>query len=236
MERLIPEYKPLGSWRDVPIEECGEPLVSLNTLDSQKVIIYPEDFIKGRPGAFEELYARKTVVERLLQAATLLQDQYGKQYQLKVVDAYRNLELQTWYFNQAVEQQRMVHSEWSQDQLETEAQKYASKPSQDSAHPSPHATGGALDVLLTENGQEALMSPPGAEDFSDVSRTDYYESSDDPNVLIYKKHRRMLYECMTRAGFTNYPEEYWHFDYGNQFWGEISDKKAIYGFCEGGEN
>jgi len=23
---------------------------------------------------------------------------------------------------------------------------------------------------------------------------------------------------MTSAGFTNYPEEWWHFDFGNSFW------------------
>lgn len=31
------------------------------------------------------------------------------------------------------------------------------------------------------------------------------------------------------AGFINYPEEWWHFDYGNQFWAKLAGKKAIYG-------
>jgi D-alanyl-D-alanine dipeptidase len=34
---------------------------------------------------------------------------------------------------------------------------------------------------------------------------------------------------MHELGFTNYPEEWWHFDYGNQFYAKIKDKAAICG-------
>lgn len=34
---------------------------------------------------------------------------------------------------------------------------------------------------------------------------------------------------MTRAGFTNYDEEYWHFDLGNQFDAIRRNSVAIYG-------
>lgn len=30
--------------------------------------------------------------------------------------------------------------------------------------------------------------------------------------------RRLLVASMTGAGFTNYPEEWWHWDFGNAFW------------------
>jgi D-alanyl-D-alanine dipeptidase len=38
--------------------------------------------------------------------------------------------------------------------------------------------------------------------------------SDDPRLL----NRRLLYWTMREAGFTNYPYEYWHYDYGDQMY------------------
>lgn len=37
---------------------------------------------------------------------------------------------------------------------------------------------------------------------------------------------------MTQAGFTNYPEVWWHYDFGNQFWGKITGEKAKYGLAD----
>ncbi len=34
---------------------------------------------------------------------------------------------------------------------------------------------------------------------------------------------------MIEKGFTNYPMEWWHYDYGNQFWAKIKGVNAIYG-------
>jgi D-alanyl-D-alanine dipeptidase len=41
-------------------------------------------------------------------------------------------------------------------------------------------------------------------------------------------NRRLLYHIMTSQGFTNYLEEWWHFDFGDQFWGKISGKRSVY--------
>jgi D-alanyl-D-alanine dipeptidase len=38
---------------------------------------------------------------------------------------------------------------------------------------------------------------------------------------------------MSRAGFTNYPKEYWHWSYGDVMWAELNNKNtAIYGVIE----
>jgi hypothetical protein len=31
------------------------------------------------------------------------------------------------------------------------------------------------------------------------------------------------------VGFTNYREEWWHFDYGNRFWAKLNGTDSIYG-------
>lgn len=42
-------------------------------------------------------------------------------------------------------------------------------------------------------------------------------------------NRRLFWNAMTAAGFSNYPEEWWHFDFGNQFDAIRTGRKAIYG-------
>jgi D-alanyl-D-alanine dipeptidase len=71
------------------------------------------------------------------------------------------------------------------------------------------------------------------------SATDYFEkklaakerlTASEEEALF---NRRMLYAVMTRAGFTNYPDEWWHYDYGNQNWAMLrGEKTATYGTAE----
>ncbi|OXS16449.1 D-alanyl-D-alanine dipeptidase, partial [Zobellella denitrificans] len=44
------------------------------------------------------------------------------------------------------------------------------------------------------------------------------------------ENRRLLHSVMIRAGFTNLPSEWWHFDYGNQSWAWYSQApQALFG-------
>ena len=38
----------------------------------------------------------------------------------------------------------------------------------------------------------------------------------------------MLYNVMTAAGFANLPSEWWHYDYGDNMWAQLTGGKAIY--------
>jgi D-alanyl-D-alanine dipeptidase len=66
--------------------------------------------------------------------------------------------------------------------------------------------------------------------------TRYYEMKLEKGERLNRKdqealeNRRLLFDFMTSAGFTNYHEEWWHYDYGNQFWGKIKDENAIYSY------
>jgi hypothetical protein len=46
--------------------------------------------------------------------------------------------------------------------------------------------------------------------------------------LLAKKNRRLLYHAMKKAGFTNYPSEWWHYDYGDTFWGALTGLPVKY--------
>ena len=48
-----------------------------------------------------------------------------------------------------------------------------------------------------------------------------------------RANRRMLYWLMIEAGFTNHPDEWWHYSYGDQMWAKLSNKPAaFYGAAE----
>lgn len=66
----------------------------------------------------------------------------------------------------------------------------------------------------------------------DETLTLYFENAGDANLsgeaAVARDNRRLLWNVMAEAGFSNYPEEWWHFDFGNQFDATRTGRKAIY--------
>ena len=96
-------------------------------------------------------------------------------------------------------------------------------PSSDPKKPSPHSTGGSVDVTILDESGIPLDMGTKFDDSSIASSTAYFEKVDD----IITENRRLLYHVMTEQGFTNYSEEWWHFDYGNQNWAWVLDMPFI---------
>ena len=45
-----------------------------------------------------------------------------------------------------------------------------------------------------------------------------------------QNNRKLLLTILEQQGFINYPNEWWHFSYGDRYWAYYqSDKQAIYG-------
>lgn len=70
--------------------------------------------------------------------------------------------------------------------------------------------------------------------FGPETMTNYYEKIEDEkltrNERIIRNNRRFFYQVMKNAGFSNYPEEWWHWSYGDQMWATCLGKEfAIYG-------
>jgi zinc D-Ala-D-Ala dipeptidase len=48
-----------------------------------------------------------------------------------------------------------------------------------------------------------------------------------------QKNRSIMFTALKKAGFSNYPKEYWHWSYGDIWWAKRNKKKtAIYGVIE----
>ncbi len=230
----IPAINAPAGWKEVTIRECRESLLALSTLKDTRVLIEPEYFQKGIPGATEEVYARESVAQKLVFAAS----QLPVGYYLLVWDAWRPLSVQQALFDgqcQVLQEQFLTLSE---EEVRRQAETYVSIPSDHILHPSPHYTGGAVDLTLADAHGHPLPMGIEFDAFTLLSRTRFLEDliekgeylNEEEQLALY--NRRVLYHTMIASGFTNYWEEWWHFDYGNQFWAAVSSNTALYGPIE----
>ena len=87
-----------------------------------------------------------------------------------------------------------------------------------------HATGGAVDVILSHCGKEVDC---GGKYLSFSSATPTWSRG----LNRDQRHWRfILYKAMTDAGFVNYPLEWWHFCYGDKMYAAYKfQRRAVYG-------
>lgn len=64
------------------------------------------------------------------------------------------------------------------------------------------------------------------DDFTDRAWTDHFENYEDNEDV--RKNRRLLYNAMIEAGFTNLSSEWWHYDYGDKFWAYFTGNTAMF--------
>ena len=179
----------------------------------------------GLNNAVTGCYLRKTVYELLLKAQSNLPDGYH----LRIWDAWRPLSLQKeLYETYRLDLIRTFNlSSLSHKEQEAFISKYIAIPSENPDCPPAHTTGGAIDLTLIDEVGNELEMGTDFDDFSEKAATDYFEK-EEYNGSIIQKNRRILYDAMTKAGFTNLPSEWWHYDYGNRNWANFSKNEAVY--------
>jgi D-alanyl-D-alanine dipeptidase len=224
----IPPARSMKGWKEVPIVESDQPLVCLNDLNDNSILVQPQYYLNGTKSASERMYVRQGVAERLIHASKLL----PKDLRLIVFDAYRPYEVQQELFNQFKETIRSKYPDKSEEEITLMTETYVSIPSVDSSKPSPHSTGGAVDLSVVDRNDKVLDMGTPFDSFDISSRTDFFKDTSS----LYHTNRSILYEAMVQAGFTNYPEEWWHYDFGNQFWALINKNSALYGLRKGGDD
>jgi len=229
-------YKPIepaitfDAWKSVPINECHQQLVSIDELVNDRVLFKAEFNKKGIPGAIKTGYVREQVADLLLLALKALPSGYS----FLIYDAWRPFSVQKYLFDNYVKELLKSHVKQEYEIIKM-AEEFVSRPSLDKNKPSPHFTGGAVDLTIIDDQGTTfeIENKYGIE-----SHTRYYEEKLENGMelssqeMYYCINRRILYNSMVSSGFTNYPNEWWHYDFGNQFWGFATKKTAIYGLVE----
>lgn len=207
-----------------PLTECGEPLIPLSAL-SDRISVYPYYYLDGHDGALSEAYLRQGAAERLREAAERLPQGYS----LVVLDGWRPYQVQKSLYDRF--KQTLLAAGWREGAaLDRELTKFVAPPTRNILQPSPHLSGGALDLTIAGPDGWLDMGTP-FDDFTVRAGTSYFEhvTRHTPETLAIRDHRRLLYHVMREAGFVNYPREWWHYEYGTMNWARQLNTTAIYG-------
>ncbi|QEU96374.1 M15 family metallopeptidase [Streptomyces kanamyceticus] len=187
---------------DIPVHECGEPLVDLRQLPFVDV----DERLADQAGAYAQL--REGVAWRLARAARLLPEGL----RLLVTEGYRPLSLQIKYFEDYAAELRCAHPHWSDEHLHRQTSRSLSPP-----EVGPHVAGAAVDVTLcTAAGSELDLGTPvnaSPEESDGACYTDAARVS-----AAARRNRRTLSAALATAGLVNYPTEWWHWSYGDRYW------------------
>lgn len=189
-----------------------EALLDTNAIGHAKIKTQSDYFRQGIQHALPSCYVRRSVAEKLADAAEKLPDNVN----LLIWDGWRPLALQEELVQRialAIEQKFPHESPEQQKEL---LSRFVAMPSAKPTRPSPHLTGGSVDLTLCDDAGVPLNMGTGFDEPSPASWTHGMELPDADTEA--RDNRRMLYWAMLDAGFTNLPSEWWHFDYGNQLW------------------
>lgn len=221
MARRTSIVEPISELNRIKIRDNGEPLVKLNGR-SKKIVVLPN----WRTGDPQELFARQTVARMLERAASYL----PKGYKLGVFSAYRSIAEQEKIYQRVYRRFKRRYPHAPKNILRRLTNRFVHPP--DIKTPPGHSTGGAVDVtILNSQGQELDMTSPfkwRTPKARTVAAT-YAKGLSEKA----RKNRELLIRVMTKAGFTNYAGEWWHWSYGDSCWAwRLGRKVAIYGLAQ----
>jgi len=212
----------------VSIQECGEELLDIKKRCKNVRVATGKECPQIHSAASS--FARKTVTEKLCKAQSCLPD--GIKF--KILEGYRPVSIQKKIFKERMAYLKKQNPKWNEERLFRETAVFVA-PWENTP---PHSTGGAIDLtLVAKKGKELVMGT----NFKDVYG-DVYDDSCFTDAEVSKEaksNRKILIDALTRAGFVNYPAEWWHWSYGDRYWAFLKKKRfAIYGSVKekGGSN
>lgn len=226
------EHQLEPDWNDcarLPILESQQPLVAIGLC--RHLAVYPIYHRLGVPDALSDCFIRSGVYERLLKAAASL----PSGMHLTVLDGWRPLSVQIQLYQSLSQAIAAANPGCSGYELAELTRQFVSVPSLTKEAPSPHFTGGAVDVTLTDSDGQWLDMGSEFDAAGEASFTRHFETFELPSErqVVVRTRRRILFNAMQGAGFSNLPSEWWHYDFGNQLWAWANgEKKAIYGRTE----
>lgn len=186
----------------VPVLESGEPLVRL-------------DAFFGRPQAL----VRRSLATRLADAAALLPVGIG----LRVLEGHRRPEDQLGIISRYSAEVCAARPGISADELAHLTSRFVAP-----LAVAPHVAGAAVDLTLVDaGGNELDLGTPVDATPEQSAGACYFAAAVDPDA---RAHRDLLASVLTRAGFVNYPTEWWHWSYGDRYWALLTGAPAaVYG-------
>ncbi len=205
---IVPATRPLPILVDPPHplvhDQVEEPLV---IVDHPRIICLGNYRLAGWRNAVPHCLLRTSVADRLGWAAESLPKRWG----MAVFDGWRPHALQAELYETAYDDPDLPPG-------------FFAEPNDQPSTPSPHLTGGSVDLTLCLDG---IPLAPGT-GFDDLTpRAHATALENEPGVD--RDVRRLLYHTMVAQGFVIFDGEWWHFEYGTRRWAAITGQPPYYG-------
>jgi D-alanyl-D-alanine dipeptidase len=221
----------LRPWSPIPIVDNNDPLLPL---PQELWRLEPHPYVAvGAPygSGGSPFRLRGGVIERLISAQDVLQ--VGSPgWRLAIFDAWRPVAVQRFMVQHAIAEEcasRGVDPHGSSadyDAVVAEVGRFWAPPSEDPATPPPHSTGAAVDLTLVDAQGQTVDMGSAIDAIGAVSEPDHFLALAESlpagpqrdQALRSHRHRMVLAQAMTQAGFAQHPNEWWHFSWGDQLW------------------
>ena len=220
----------LKPWHEIPILHSEEPLAPL---PDEIFCIEPHPYRSlGAPYREQESpwMLREKLIKRLLVAQNYLQEKHSELC-LAVFDAWRPIRVQRFMYEHAINQECFsrglngldIKDSCDYKEVLKTVNQFWAEPSLDRSTPPPHSTGAAVDLTLAFKTTGESLDMGGEIDFiGSVSSPLYYSEAaqldKESSACLWHSRRMLLKDIMSRSGFVQHPNEWWHFSYGDQLW------------------
>ena len=222
-------------WNKIPIKDNGDKLIPL---PSCLKFLDPHPYFNlGAPYKDKTSIwkLREEVVNRLVKVNDYLISKSS--FNLLIYDSWRPLEVQEFMFKRAFlleceksDIDTSFENIKSYPSILKKVEKFWAYPSHNTKCPPPHSTGGALDVCLSDKEGNLVEMGSMVDQMDETSNPYFYANIKNEEAIIWNSRRNLLREIMTKFGFAQHPNEWWHFSYGDQLWAWKNKKEnAFYG-------
>jgi D-alanyl-D-alanine dipeptidase len=191
----------------IKVSERENPVDMVEFVESDRLFLNPLETNDWR--------IRRVVRDKVLRCANALPDGLC----LMVFEAFRSRERQWDLWKPVIASLNKDHPDWSQEQIYSEASRWVAPPD---GFGSGHQAGAAIDVKLAYSDRTELEFGGLMKGLSGVAPTAWPVA---PNI---RKNRDMLVQALHEVGMVNYPDEWWHFSYGDRLWAEVTGRDEAF--------
>lgn len=189
------------------VTERENPVDMVTFVETDKLFLNPLETTDWR--------IRRVVFDKVMTCANALPDGLC----LMVFEAFRPRARQWQLWNPVHAQITSDHPEWDSAQVYREASRWVSPPD---GFGSGHQAGAAVDLKLAYADRTELEFGGAMKGLTGVAPTDW------PVAAGIRKNRDMLVAAMHATGMVNYPDEWWHFSYGDRLWAEVTGRSDAF--------
>ncbi len=193
---------------NINITECEKPVRMTVFEETDRIFLNPE--------FRDDWRIRAEIRKRIEKASKTLPDGLA----FMIYEAYRSRQQQQLLWDPVYAKLRHQNPDWGVDDLYAEASRWISPPD---GFGSGHQAGAAVDITLATLDRCPLdMGTKMNETSTPLTMT---ASPVADNIRI---NRDILVSTLARYGLANYPDEWWHFSYGDRLWAEVTGRTQAF--------